>query len=268
MKASIDENMSLLLRFRDAVGHIHGSEDLCILLYSLVKREKPKVILELGTGLGVTAAWIGRALAENGVGHLWTTDDGRFQDSFLPQALQHLREIPEFADAAVANEDLAGFLRILFQLTGVTKQVSCLDKTIDLNRGIDDLIPDEVRAGQKIDMLFSDYAHAPGDILDLLGLVLPHMAEYSSIFIDSASTYLLSYFMLEQVVDQLNAGKLPHRLTQGRSFEQRQYLLQMISERRFQLVHLFEDKDRAQNSTTWLRLAPVQWSPPPTARVR
>jgi hypothetical protein len=268
MKTTIDHELDILLRFRDAVGEIHGSEDLCMLLYSLVKREKPKIVLELGTGLGVTAAWIGRALVENGGGRLWTFDDGRFQDSFLPQALACLEELPEFRDAGVAGDDLAGYLYKLLRLTGVAEQVTYMDRAIDLTEGVDDLMPSEVRAGQGIDMLFSDFAHGPGDILDLLALALPYMSEYSSIFIDSASTYLLSYFMLEQVIDQLNAGKLPHRFGQGRTSDERQRLLQLIAERRFQLVHLFEDKDRAQNSTTWLRLDPVQWSPPPTARVR
>ncbi len=265
---AIDGELDLLLRFRDAVGEIHGSEDLCMLLYSLVKREKPRVVLELGTGLGVSAAWIGRALQENGSGRLWTYEDGRSQEAFLPQALSSVQDIPEFRELCVSRPDLYEFLEKLFELTGVSAHITLVERSIDLQAGVGEILPQSVREGQTIDMLFSDFAHGPGEILDLLAAVLLHMSEYSSIFIDSASTYLLSFFMLEQLVDQLNAGKLPHRFTQGRDYEQRQRLLQTICERRFKLVHLIENKDRAQNSTAWLKLEPVQWSPPPTARVR
>jgi len=266
---AIDGQLDLLLRFRNAVGEIHGSEDLCMLLYSLVKREKPRVVLELGTGLGVSAAWIGRALRENSnSGRLWTYDDGSSQASFLPQALGYLEDIPEFRELCLARPDLSRFLKALFELTGVSDYVTEIEQSIDLHAGIAAILPSQVTEGQSIDMLFSDFAHGPGEILDLLAAVLPHMSEYSSIFIDSASTYLLSFFMLEQLVEQLNGGKLPHRFTQGRDYEQRQRLLQTICERRFKLIHLIENKDRAQNSTAWLKLEPVQWSPPPTARVR
>jgi hypothetical protein len=265
---AIDKELDLLLRFRDAVGEIHGSEDLCMLLYAMVKREKPQVVLELGTGLGVSAGWIGRALLENGGGHLWTYDDGSSQESFLPAALNALSNIPEFREACLGRPNLADFVRTLFDLTGVADHVTPIEKSINLSAGMADILPQPVREGQTIDMLFSDFAHGPGEILDLTAAMLPHMSEYSSIFIDSASTYLLSFFMLEQVVEQLNVGKLPHRFTQGRDYAERQRLLQTICERRFKLVHLIENKDRAQNSTAWLKLEPVQWSPPPTARVR
>ena len=266
--SAIDRELDLLLRFRGAVGEIHGSEDLCMLLYSQVKREKPEVVIELGTGLGVSAAWIGRALKENQRGRLWTYEDGSSQATFLPQALSSLASLPEFAELCRRSPGLDGFLDALFDMTGVRDYVDRVPCSVDLNAGLAGDLPEPVKQGRTIDMLFSDFAHGPGEILDLLASVLPHMSEYSSIYIDSASTYLLSFFMLEQVVDQLNTGKLPHRFAQGRSFEERQRLLQTICERRFKLIHLIENKDRAQNSTAWLKLEPVQWSPPPTARVR
>ncbi len=43
-------------------------------LYALVRATRPARVLELGTGLGVSARFIGEALAANGVGTLWTVE--------------------------------------------------------------------------------------------------------------------------------------------------------------------------------------------------
>ncbi|MNT61209.1 hypothetical protein D3C72_1988360 [compost metagenome] len=47
-----------LSSLRESMGWAYGSEDLCVLLYSLVKRTRPRIVVELGTGFGVTAAWL------------------------------------------------------------------------------------------------------------------------------------------------------------------------------------------------------------------
>ncbi len=59
-----------LLALHNEIGLIYGGEDLAVLLYSLAKRECPKRVVELGTGLGVSSFWIAHALRENGFGHL------------------------------------------------------------------------------------------------------------------------------------------------------------------------------------------------------
>ncbi len=43
-------------------------------LYALVRLTKPSRVLELGTGYGISARFIGEALAANGVGHLVTVE--------------------------------------------------------------------------------------------------------------------------------------------------------------------------------------------------
>jgi hypothetical protein len=70
-----------LLKLREDLGPIYGSEDLCVLLYSLARRDKPRSIVEIGTGLGVCTCWIANALRENGFGRILSTDDGRDFDS-------------------------------------------------------------------------------------------------------------------------------------------------------------------------------------------
>ena len=44
------------------------------LLYALVRNLKPKVCLETGTHKGYASIHIGKALEDNGEGHLWTCD--------------------------------------------------------------------------------------------------------------------------------------------------------------------------------------------------
>lgn len=54
-------------------------------LYALVRVTKPRRVLELGTGLGVSARFIGEALAENGDGMLWTVEsNAEYQDAAEP----------------------------------------------------------------------------------------------------------------------------------------------------------------------------------------
>ncbi|MGH8464550.1 MAG: hypothetical protein ACRER5_10420, partial [Pseudomonas sp.] len=65
-----------LSSLRESMGWVYGSEDLCVLLYSLVKRMRPRTVVELGTGFGVTAAWMAGALRENGGGVIHTYDNG------------------------------------------------------------------------------------------------------------------------------------------------------------------------------------------------
>ncbi len=47
-----------LLDLRNRIGGIYGSEDICMLLYSLIRRERPKNVVEIGAGLGVSAFWM------------------------------------------------------------------------------------------------------------------------------------------------------------------------------------------------------------------
>lgn len=44
-------------------------------LYALVKWLRPRVVVEVGTHLGMSAVWIARGLQENSTGHLWCVDN-------------------------------------------------------------------------------------------------------------------------------------------------------------------------------------------------
>src|ERR1051325_6257975 len=93
MKA-LDER-ALLLLLTDAVGTGFGTEDFCLFLYSLVRMQTPKTVVELGTGFGLTTFWMALAAKSNKGGHIWTVDDFKFFDEEQPlvrKVIARLRE--------------------------------------------------------------------------------------------------------------------------------------------------------------------------------
>lgn len=44
------------------------------LLYSLVRTSRPRTVVEFGTSLGISAIFLAAAVADNGIGHVYTTE--------------------------------------------------------------------------------------------------------------------------------------------------------------------------------------------------
>lgn len=262
---NIRQSIDCLLAVRDQLGPVYGSEDLCMLLYSLVRREQPQVVVELGTGLGATTAWVASALKEIGHGHIYTYDNGsHFQDAsvkaFLSQLTGPLSEFARLSEKG-AYEDCMAWL---FNRADVSDRVTFVKGDIDFHpRAVE-----AVAQGKKIDLLFSDFNHAPKTIIQLLGAYLAHMNSTSAIYIDSASTYLPSYWMLDSLIKMLNAKRIPAVLRQGLDGEQHTALKELVDTCSFQLVHLVEKTPRSQNSTAWIRISPDDLFPAHAAHVR
>ncbi|MBW8773975.1 MAG: class I SAM-dependent methyltransferase [Stenotrophomonas sp.] len=107
-----------LSEIRERMGWLYGSEDLCVLLYSLVKRARPQRVVELGTGFGVSTAWIAAALKENETGVLHSYDNGSHYASdparrFLAELEGPLRTLIE------PGQDYPSFMRALLAWAGV-----------------------------------------------------------------------------------------------------------------------------------------------------
>lgn len=262
---NIKQNIDYLLAIRDQLGPVYGSEDLCMLLYSSVRREQPQVVVELGTGLGATTAWIASALKELGDGCIYTFDNGsHFQDvsvkSFLSKLTGPLDDLARLSKTGSYEECMAW----IFDHAEVTERIKFVKGDIDFNaRAVE-----AVAKGQKIDLLFSDFNHTPKTINQLLGAYLPYMNATSSIYIDSASTYLPSYWMLDNLVRMLNAKRIPATLRQGLDSDQLTALRNLIDESSFQLVHLVEKAARSQNSTAWIRISTDDLLPAHATHVR
>jgi hypothetical protein len=261
---NIASNFPELLAARYQLGPIYGSEDICTLLYSLVRRERPEVVVELGTGMGVTTAWIAAAMKENGVGTIYTYDNGsHFQ---VPDVRNFLAVTPtgpiESLGPIARQGTYEEFVSSLFDLCGIREHVAFRKTEIDLEN------PAGLTADfehKPIDLLFSDYMHSPDFVHNIVRGFLPRMAATSSIFIDSASSHVPSFLTLERMIECFNEQKIPKRILQGMSESDVSITRRLLSESRFRLMHLMEKRDRAQNSTSWIRIEPVDTLPPVTA---
>lgn len=269
-----------LWSWRHLAGPYYGSEDQCLFLYSLVKMYRPQRVVELGAGLGVSSFWIAQALRENGAGHLYSVDDGsHWQDgpdggpSAKLQALFKLMGGSKSFARLLPAEGTPGyfeFLDSLRALFGLQGQVSFVAGRVDLTsfrpqpeeRWIPPLPP------QDIDLVYSDFSHSPEAVLSLLAQWLPRMASSSSILIDSAATYWLSYLVLERTVEQLNVGKVPQALMVGGGDERCRQMMQLAATRKFSLTHMIERKERKQNGLAWLKMEPVNVVPYPLTAMR
>jgi hypothetical protein len=262
---NIRQNIDYLLALRDQLGPVYGSEDLCMLLYSMVRREQPRVVVELGTGFGATTAWIATALKEIGEGCIYTFDNGsHFEDAsvkaFVSRLSGPLQDLARLAETGSYEACMAW----IFEHAQIAEKVRFVKGDI----GFDARAVEAVAQGQKIDVLFSDFNHAPNTIIPLLGGYLPHMNTTSAIYIDSASTYLPSYWMLENLVRMLNAKRIPAVLRHGLDDAQSDALDDLVDTCSFQLVHLVEKTPRSQNSTAWIRISTDDLLPAHATHVR
>jgi hypothetical protein len=254
--AEMDERARLLL-FSDVVGTGFGTEDFCLFLYSLVRLHAPRILVELGTGLGASAFWMALAAKRNGVGHVWTVDDLELfkrDERSLDNIISKLRRT-QFASLEASTgrqyfQELSRLLDLDKYLTFVHEKIA-LDEERHFDR--------YPFANETIDLLFSDFKHGPVDILAILGHFLPRMSPASSILIDSAPTAWSSYLLLEQLIIQLNKGQVPMALQERSSSD----LSEVMRNRRILLVHLTEWKERHQNSTAWLKIEPIDLLPQP-----
>jgi hypothetical protein len=258
----VDERAKLL-SISDFTGPAYGTEDFCLFLYSLVRLQAPKVMVELGTGFGTSALWMALGAKQNGSGHVWTIDDGglfRRHAQVVSMLLEHLKkkleiELPPSADEHEYLGALAEALKLTSFLTFIRSKMDVAEQ------GHFDRY---AFSGKPIDLLFSDFRHGATDILSILGHFLPRMADASSIFIDSASTAWPSYLVLEQVVSLLNRGQAPRELQRQSACD----LSELMRNRRIVLIHLTEQKNRPQNSTAWLKIEPIDVVPHPRTYMR
>jgi predicted O-methyltransferase YrrM len=226
---------AFLKQYSDLVGSVYGTEDFAVWLYSTIKMMRPKTVVELGTGLGITALWAGFALQENGEGTLHTIDNGSEWPQLHPLQLK-------LGD--LYHKDYKTFIERLITLLKLDSHIKF--QCTDISTAS---IPTE------IDILFSDFSHGPKEIVHLLREFLPRMSSNSMLLFDSASTYYPSYALLEQLVQLWNSGHLPSELYSERLYHKTKHCS-------MQLQHLIESKERAQNSTACLRIIPRSVFPP------
>ncbi len=189
-------------------------------------------------------------MQENGDGAILTVDDGSHWAS-----LSTLPAVQAFNGDGLAYQ---AFLEHMAGRFGVAKLIRFLNTSV----------PPFPSVERELDLLFSDYRHDANGVSTLLQHYLPMMADVSSIFIDSASTYHHSYLLLERLVELFNRCVVPHEFVRGLSADKAAALRAKVVNKRFTLVHLTEVKDRDQNSTAWLKIEPLNILPHPATRMR
>jgi hypothetical protein len=175
------------------------------------------------------------------------------------------------ARALFEADDYPSFLTRAAEALGLASAVTFLHGTLLEPGPVEDIPRRPFLApalSRPIDLLFSDFGHDPMRILAVLGAFLPHMAESSSIFIDSAPTLLASHLVLERVVDLFAQGKVPAMLLAGASPTRREALLSFAATRTVRLLPIVERKSRSQNGLAWLKIEPAGVLPSPLTRMR
>jgi hypothetical protein len=257
----VREERSRLLRLTDFAGVLFGTEDFCLFLYSLIRMNGQQNIVELGTGLGISAFWMALAAKRNGAGHVWTVDD-----QTLFERRTTLDEMSNFlrAEGEASTDITTGtqYFERMASFLGLREFVSFAKGTIDLKEKKHfDRYP---FSDQPIDLLFSDFRHKADDVLSILGHFLPRMSPASSIFIDSAPANWPAFLLLECLTAQLNDGHIPQELQDRSAVDLRPCMV----DRRIRLVHLTKPREQQQNGTSWLKLEPVDVMPQPRTRMR
>ena len=228
------------------IGEAYGTENFCMFMYALVKLEKPRVVVELGTGSGGTAALCGLATQEVGRGHVWTVDDGGEWDDLRADA-QRARGY------SAPKETHAAFMKKLLRGLGVHRSVTCVNTHMTETEFFAPPAP--------IDLLFAD-AQNSGAIgcLYLLRYYLTRMSAHSSLFIDRASTLNHSFLFLNYVIGELQRGKIPVELRRGVPAARLRKLQQLVETSKFTVVHLTEPRfgrpNELQNSRAWIKIEP------------
>lgn len=249
-----------LLVLNDVVGEAFGTEIFSLFLYSLARMHKPQTVVELGTGFGVSAAWMGLAAAENGSGHIWSVDDcsqlqtDYFRDRMLALAKAGFDGFQELGPA--------DYHPCLIETLDLADQVTHVRRTIDLEESAH--FDDYPFGDLEVDLLWSDITHGVEQMLMTLTHFLPRMAPSSSIFLDSVPSYMPSYQTLERLIKQLNSGRVPKMMLDwgvDAGF---------VENREFNLVHLTKvDTGREhQNGTSWIKIEPVDLRPYPAIDIR
>lgn len=233
-------SLDKLKTYADSVSDAYGTEDFSVYLYSLIKMQKLRNILEYGTGLGSTALWCGQACKENGAGKVHTVDLGVEWETNVRREL-----LKDYRDKTHAQ-----YITDLIQAFALEDHITFHNEAIDYRT---------TYFHEPLDLVFSDFNHGVANTSALLANILPKMSKNSYIFIDGASCYLPSYWMLESLIPILNTGRVPEALSEL-SFDVAG-LERVVRNTRFTITHIIENKQRKQNNTACITLHPIDMLP-------
>lgn len=258
-----EEERRFLDVLRTDIGRVYGCETLSLLLYVLALRERPDNVLELGTGLGATTAWIAAAMGEVRQGRLTTIDNGS-QFPPDPRNEAFVRRFREIFPNPQTHDD---YVRDLCSRLSAGNRVTYLQRELSFETP-DELIESLQMPEQTFDWVFCDVTHSPRAVEVCLAAFLSVSERAFSLFIDSASTAQQSFLLAERLVDQLNRGKVPDVFNEFEDDETRERVRELARDREFSIHHFTEQVATSQNSTMLIKVAPVDSIPYPATFMR
>lgn len=240
----------LNFRMKDSQDYKHelaaeyGTENFSMFMYALVKMAKPKTMLELGTGAGITSFLAAQAMKENGFGTVYTVDDAsQWSDisTFIKEYFQ------------AKDIDYRSFINLATKTFDIGKHLRSFSTQVSLDKLF---MPDGV---DKLDIVYIDCLGTNvQNVAATLAYYLPRLNLYSSLFWDNASTFNHTFLFFDYVVRELSAGKVPVSLLKGLNQQEMIALETMVRHCKFTLVHLTDDNrgkvNKHQNSRTWLKI--------------
>ena len=200
--------------------------------------------------------------SENGFGTIHTFDTGVHFD-IAPEKFRDVLASGPLSEF-VGFTDYRSFVDSVLDASGARAHVVTHGDDMDMSdfAWLDAALLGEAKVVPSIDILFSDFNHSAETVARIIANCLPRMSEVSSIYIDSASTSLPPYLLLERIVQYFQRGQVPRELSNLLVADgERMGLSRIVAESVFTLMHLVERKDRAQNSTAWLRTQPASLLP-------
>jgi len=236
----IERNEKLVKNDDRKLSELYGTENFNYFIYSLIKMDKPKTVVELGSGLGTTTLMMAQAIKENKIGTLHTIDDGSDWDI-----------LKKFLDNE--NRDYKEFINELLNKYKVKDYVKYYNQNINENSFFE---------CKNIDIIFFDCweAGAKGCV-NLIKNYLPKMSGYSHMFFDRSSTIHHAFLILEQVIQYLQKGKIPDIIKEGLTKKEITDLKEFVDSSKFTLIHLNDNKygkkNSLQNSRSWIKIEPI-----------
>tara|TARA_Y100001937_G_scaffold19752_1_gene27331 strand:+ start:737 stop:1516 length:780 start_codon:yes stop_codon:yes gene_type:complete len=230
-----------------SISEDYGTEHFSLLLYSLIRMQRPNNIIELGAGYGTASILMGQALKDNEKGKIWCVDN----QHDWPTLKNRLKIIGENFHS---YDDYFAYLINKFKLNDYMEYE---------NFNIDFKSHDKFfYTNEPIDILFSDAEGSDAEgIVKTLGFYLPKMSKYSDIFIDRASTIHHSLMTLESIVNCLQSGKIPQVFLESKTDEEADIFFNFVKRSKFTLINLAESPEKKvnqeQNSTAWLKIEPL-----------
>jgi predicted O-methyltransferase YrrM len=226
------------------LSEVYGTENFCYFLYSLIKMEQPKIVVELGSGFGTCSFMMAQALKENNKGKIWTIDNGSDWHDLKEDVITKFHSHKDYFNDLIEKFNLKNFIELIDH--------------IDTSENL------VFYPNQKIDLLFADAQEVgPVGCMNLLKGYLPIMNSSSSIFIDRASTINHSFLLLEKVINELQNNKINSSLIDGLPKKEQETICEMVLKTKFTLIHLVEKNNnkvnKLQNSTAWIKIEPIDY---------